>query len=79
MTDGHIAAITVGHIQAGAVRDHLDALKTNKPKSGGDPLGLAFTAGGVATGLVPGKSAAASAYSYVFSVNRQLGGHLGNG
>ena len=45
----------------------------------GDPLGLAFTAGGIATGLVPGKSAAASAYSYVFDVNRQFGGHLGNG
>ena len=39
----------------------------------GDPLGLAITAGGLAAGLVPGKSAQASAYSYVFDVNRQFG------
>lgn len=38
----------------------------------GDPLGLAITAGGLAAGLVPGKSAQASAYSYVFDVNRQF-------
>ena len=41
----------------------------------GDPLGFAFTAGGITAGLVPGKPAPASAYSYVFSVNRQFGGH----
>lgn len=45
----------------------------------GDPLGFAFTAGGIAAGLVPGKAAPASAYSYVFSVNRQFGSHLGLG
>lgn len=45
----------------------------------GDPLGFALTAGGMTAGLVPGKSAPASAYSYVFSVNRQFGSHLGLG
>ena len=42
----------------------------------GDPLGFAFTAGGITAALVPGKPAPAAAYSYVFSVNRQFGGHL---
>ena len=41
----------------------------------GDPFGIALTAGGITAGLVPGKPAPASAYSYVFSVNRQFGGH----
>ena len=45
----------------------------------GDPLGFAFTAGGVAASLVPGRSGPASAYSYVFSVNRQFGANLHSG
>ena len=34
MSDEHKAAIAAGRIEAAAVRDHLDALETSKPKRG---------------------------------------------
>jgi hypothetical protein len=40
---------------------------------GRDPLGLALTAAGVAVGVVPSLENPASAYSYVFSAQHQLG------
>ena len=45
----------------------------------GDPLGLAFTAGGTASSLIPGKSASASAYTYVFAVKQQFASKSGRG
>ena len=39
----------------------------------GDPIGLALTAAGVISGLVPSDPKRVSAYSYLFAVDRTFG------